>query len=65
MLVTDSGWQDFVNGELVISCNNWVESGRVKKDLRCMELNLGVHRRERVVVSIEALFLFFMVLRHY
>jgi len=42
MLKTDFGWQGIVSSVWVISWNNRVEGGRVLKDLRCGELDLGV-----------------------
>jgi len=42
MLKTDFGWQGIVSGVWVISWNDRVEGGRVLKDLRCGELDLGV-----------------------
>jgi len=46
MLITDFGLQDIVSSVWVISWNDRVEGGRVLKDVRCRELDLGVGRGE-------------------
>jgi len=49
MLITDFGWQGIVSSVWVISWNDMVEGGRVLKDLRCGELDLGISRGGRVI----------------
>jgi len=56
MLKTDFGWQGIVSSVWVISWNDRVEGGRVLKDLRCGELDLGVRGGGRVIFVIRRFF---------
>jgi len=64
MLITDFRWQGIVSGVWVISWNDSVECGRVLKDLRSGELDLGVRGGGRVIFRDSPFFRFSMVLRY-
>jgi len=51
MLMTAVGWQVTVSSVQLKSWNDRVEEGSVLKDLRCRELDLGIHWGGRVIIG--------------
>jgi len=64
MLEMEFGLQGIVSGVWVISWNNTVEGRRFLKDLRCGELDFGVHWGGRVIFRDSRFFRFSIVLRY-
>jgi len=64
MLKTEFKWQCNVSSLWVISWNNRVEGGRVLKDLRCGEQDLGVGKGGQMIFRESPFFRFSMVLRY-